>query len=202
MAPLPPSSPRGGQFHCPAGDDPCGRIRPDALAGADQRHRLLLDAAYSKRGASARHRRSRPGSVGSDAVWRPDLALRRSGGDGGVGHCRHHRRCGRRRVARQHRCRAGVVDRPVPVAAADPRAAGDHLPVPQCADPHPGTRTRHLHPDRLRHRRIPLDDRGAAGARTDLRIAREGIRRGRASARCLDLPRGGAPRAAERAWGR
>ena len=39
--------------------------------------------------ASVRHRRSRPGSAGAHALWRPDFARGRLRGDGGRHHCRH-----------------------------------------------------------------------------------------------------------------
>ena len=54
--------------------------------------------------------------------------------------------------------------------------------------------------DRRGDRRVSLDDRGPAGARAVLRAAREGVRRGGARSRRLDVPPGGAPHPAERAW--
>ncbi len=62
-----------------------------------------------------------------------------------------------------------------------------------------GPGTRDLHPGRRGDRRLSLDDCGPAGARAVLRAAREGVRRGGARPRRLDLPPGGAPHPAERA---
>ena len=62
-----------------------------------------------------------------------------------------------------------------------------------------GPGARDLHPDRRGDRRVPLDAGGATGARAVLRVAREGVRRGGARARRLDVPPGGAPHPAERA---
>ena len=57
--------------------------------------------------------------------------------------------------------------------------------------------TRHLHPDRGRHRRLSLDAGGTAGARAVLQPAREGVRRGRARARRQRAAAGGAPHPAQ-----
>ena len=76
------------------------RAGPVHLAGGDQRDRLRRQAAGSVLGASAGHRRSRPGPAGAADLWRAHLACGRP--------CRHGRGGRRRRrwSARWPACRA------------------------------------------------------------------------------------------------
>ena len=108
----------------------------------------------------------------------------------------------RRHVARLGRHGADVADRPVPVAAGTAAAAARHLPVPRRAEGRVRARRRRLHPDRHRHRRLALDAGGAPGARPVPVAAREGVRRGRARARRLEVAPGRAPHPAQCAWAR